>query len=112
DIEKADAIVIVGSQLRHELPLVHQRVRKAWRAGAKVHVINPVDFEFTFDIAHKSIVAPSRIADALASAELAAALEGAVRPVVIVGALAECGVHAAAIRRAAADFAGRANAAL
>ncbi|QDW67650.1 NADH-quinone oxidoreductase subunit NuoG [Luteimonas granuli] len=112
DIEKADAIVIVGSNLRHELPLVNQRVRKAWRAGAKVHVVNPVDFEFTFDISHKAIVAPSRIADALGSGELAGALKDAARPVVIVGALAECGIHAAAIRRAAADLAGRANAAL
>src|SRR5690606_35849630 len=86
DIEKADAIVIVGSNLRHELPLVHQRVRKAWRAGAKVHVVNPVDFEFTFDISHRSIVAPSRIADALSAPELAQALEGATRAVVIVGA--------------------------
>ncbi|MEN1928312.1 NADH-quinone oxidoreductase subunit NuoG [Luteimonas sp. MJ250] len=112
DIEKADAIVIVGSNLRHELPLVHQRVRKAWRAGAKVHVVNPVDFDFTFDISHKAIVAPSKIADALASAELADALQGAARPVVIVGAVAECGIHAAAIRTAAAGFAGRINAAL
>src|SRR5690606_38386195 len=112
DIEKADAIVIVGSQLRHELPLVHQRVRKAWRAGAKVHVVNPVDFEFTFDVGHKAIVAPSKIADALASAELAEAVKGASRPVVIVGAIAECGNHAAAIRAAAAGFASRVNAAL
>ncbi|MGY0612250.1 MULTISPECIES: NADH-quinone oxidoreductase subunit NuoG [unclassified Luteimonas] len=112
DIEKADAIVIVGSNLRTELPLVNQRVRKAWLAGAKVHVVNPVDFEFTFDISHRSIVAPSKIADALASAELADALQGASRPVVIVGAVAECGIHAAAIRAAAAGFAGRINAAL
>jgi NADH-quinone oxidoreductase subunit G len=51
DIADADVIVIVGSNLRHELPLVHQRVRKAWTRGAKVHVVNPVDFDFTFDIA-------------------------------------------------------------
>ncbi|GGK04343.1 NADH-quinone oxidoreductase subunit NuoG [Luteimonas terricola] len=112
DIEQADAIVIVGSNLRTELPLVHQRVRKAWRAGARVHVVNPVDFDFTFDIAHKSIVAPSEIASALASPGLDKALEGASRAVVIVGAVAECGIHAAAIRAAAADFARRNNAAL
>src|SRR5690606_21138270 len=112
DIEKADAIVIVGSNLPHGLPLVHQRVRKPCRAGAKVHVVNPVACDFTFDISHRATVAPSKIADALASAELAAALQGAARPVVIVGAVAECGIHAAAIRAAAAGFAGRINAAL
>src|SRR5688572_5930060 len=105
EIEQADAIVIVGSNLRHEVPLLHQRVRKAWRGGAKVHVVGPVDFEFTFDIASKAIVAPSKVADALGSAELADAVRDAGRVAVIVGAVAENGPHASAIRAAAAAFA-------
>ena len=108
EIEQADAIVIVGSNLRHEVPLLHQRVRKAWNRGAKVHVVNPVDFEFAFDIASKAIVAPSKLADALSSGELADAVAGADSVAVIVGAVAENGVHAAAIRAAADAFA-RAN---
>lgn len=105
EIEQADTIVIVGSNLRHEVPLLHQRVRKAFTRGAKVHVVGPVDFEFTFDIASKALVAPSAIAGALGSAELAGAMQGSDRVVVIVGAVAENGPHAAGIRRAAADFA-------
>jgi NADH-quinone oxidoreductase subunit G len=108
DIEHADAIVIVGSHLRFEVPLLHQRVRKAWKRGAKVHVVNPVDFEFTFDIAGKHIVPPSRMAAALAKVELG----GASRAVVILGGVAECGLHAAAIREAAAAFAAANDAAL
>ncbi len=112
EIEQADAIVIVGSNLRHEVPLLHQRVRKAWRRGAKVHVVNPVDFEFTFDIASKAIVAPSKLAAALGSNELAEAVKGAGSIAVIVGAVAENGPHAAAIRAAAVAFAGATGAAL
>jgi len=112
EIEQADAIVIVGSNLRHEVPLLHQRVRKAWRGGAKVHVVGPVDFEFTFDIASKAIVAPSKVADALGSAELAEAVRDAGRVAVIVGAVAENGPHGAAIRAAAAAFARHTGAAL
>ena len=112
DIEQADVVVIVGSNLRHELPLLHQRVRKAWTRGAKVHVVNPVDFEFTFDAASKQIVAPSKLADALGSSGLAAALKDATRAVVIVGAVAENCAHAAAIRAAASDFAKAHDAAL
>ena len=108
DIERADAIVIVGSQLRHELPLLHARVRKAVLRGAKVHVVNPVDFDFTFDVASKRIVPPSQLADALGKVELT----GATRAVVIVGAIAENGPHAAAIRAAARSFATSGNAAL
>ena len=112
DIASADVIVIVGSNLRHEVPLLHQRVRQAWRKGAKVHVVNPVDFEFTFDIAGKQIVAPSRLADALGSGELAGALRNGDRAAVIVGALAEAGPHAAAIRSAAESLASATGAAL
>ena len=112
EIDQADAIVIVGSNLRHEVPLLHQRVRKAWRRGAKVHVVGPVDFEFAFDIASKTIVAPSKLADALGSAELANAVRDAGRVAVIVGAVAENGPHASAIRAAAAAFAHASGAAL
>src|SRR5690606_10778687 len=85
ELEQADAIVIVGSNLRHEVPLLHQRVRKAWNRGAKVHVVNPVDFEFAFDVASKAIVPPSKLADALSAAELADTVKGADNLVVIVG---------------------------
>src|SRR5690606_33736016 len=93
-------------------PLLHQRVRQAWRKGARVHVVNPVDFDFTFDIEGKHIVAPSRIADALGSGELAGALRAGDRAAVIVGALAESGPHAGAIRAAATSLAGSTGAAL
>ncbi len=108
DIERAAAIVIVGSHLRHELPLLHQRVRQAFRRGAKVHVVNPVDFDFAFDAASKRIVPPSALAGALGEVDLG----GAQGAVVIVGALAENGPHAAAIRAAAAAFAKANGAAL
>ena len=112
EIEKADLVVLVGGNLRHELPLVNARVRKAWMNGAKVHVVNPVDFDQTFDLAGKQIVAPSAIAGALDDAALREAATAATRAVVIVGALAENGVHAATIRAAAADFARATGAAL
>ena len=108
DIEAADAIVVVGSNLRHEVPLLHQRLHKAAKRGVNIHVINPVDFDFTFSIASKTIVAPSQLASALAGLKLDSAANAAV----IVGALAENGAHAAAIRQAAGAFAAANNAAL
>ncbi|HWS76857.1 MAG TPA: NADH-quinone oxidoreductase subunit NuoG, partial [Thermomonas sp.] len=108
EIEQADAIVIVGSHLRHEVPLLHQRVRKATRRGAKVHVVNPVDFDFAFPVATKHIVPPSQLASALGALELGDAANIAV----IVGGVAENGPHASAIRKAAAGFATVKNAKL
>ncbi len=108
EIERAQAIVIVGSNLRHEVPLLHQRVRKAVKAGARVHVVNPVDFDFAFAIASKAIVPPSQLADALGKLDLGDAANVAV----IIGAIAENGVHASAIRKAAATCATAKNAKL
>ena len=63
DIEKAGAVLLFGSNLRHELPLVNHRVRKAAKRGAKVHALNPVAFDFNYELASSLIVAPSALAD-------------------------------------------------
>jgi NADH-quinone oxidoreductase subunit G len=65
-------VVLVGSNLRHELPLVNQRVLKANKRGAKVFVINPVDFDNVFNIAGKAIVKPSALPAVFAAAAQAA----------------------------------------
>ena len=111
-IDGADHVVIVGSNLRHEVPLLHQRVRKAFLRGAKVHVVNPVDFDFAFDIAGKHVMAPAWTARALGGQALRGELAGASNAVVILGAIAENGPHASAIRAAARDFAAATGAAL
>ncbi len=108
ELEKAQAIVIVGSNLRHEVPLLHHRVRRATLRGAKVHVVNPVDFDFAFPVASRAIVPPSQLASALADVDVGDAANIAV----IVGGVAENGAHASAIRKAAADFAAARNAKL
>ena len=51
DIETADAILIAGSNLRKEAPIIGHRVRKAAMKGAKVCIANRTAYEFHFDIA-------------------------------------------------------------
>lgn len=104
EIEAADNIVVLGSNIRHELPLLHARLRKAQTTrNAKIHAINPVDFDFAFKLAGKQIVAPSKFVEALGNAELRQAVTG--NAVLIVGGIAENHPQAAAIRAAARDFA-------
>ncbi len=113
EIEQADVVVVLGSNIRHELPLLHARLRKAQvRNGARIHAINPVDFDFTFELAGRQVVPPSRFAQALDDAALRQAVDGAARPVLIVGAIAENHPQAAAIRAAARAFADATGAAL
>jgi NADH-quinone oxidoreductase subunit G len=113
EIEQADVVVILGSNLRHELPLLHARIRKArMQRQTKVYSINPVDFDVAFDQAGRQIVAPSKFAEALADGALREAVQGAGRAVLIVGALVENHPQAAALRAAARDFAAATGAAL
>ncbi|MBD9534726.1 NADH-quinone oxidoreductase subunit NuoG [Stenotrophomonas sp. STM01] len=106
DIENADRIVVLGSNIRHELPLLHARLRKAQtQRGAQIFAVNPVEFDFAFKLAGKQIVAPSRFVEALGNAQLVDAVKGGANTVVIVGAIAENHPQAAAIRSAASAFA-------
>ena len=106
EIESADRIVLLGSNIRHELPLLHARLRKAQtQKGAQIFAVNPVDFDFAFALAGKQIVAPSKFVQALGDAGLREAVKAGGNTVVIVGAIAENHPQAAAIRAAAHDFA-------
>ena len=70
EIERANAIFLIGSDPRREQPLLAHRMRKAALGGARVFVLNAVDFGFNFDLTGRFIVAPH--AWGLALAEIAA----------------------------------------
>jgi NADH-quinone oxidoreductase subunit G len=80
-IETADAILIIGSNVRTEAPLVNVRIRKAVKRGAKVFLVGP-EWETTFggtylgdDLAVLDEL-PGAVSDAMGKAE---------RPAIIVG---------------------------
>ncbi len=56
-LEQADAVLIVGSNVRKDLPIVHHRLRKAGLRGARIAVINPADFDFRLPVAHQCVAA-------------------------------------------------------
>jgi NADH-quinone oxidoreductase subunit G len=58
-LEGVRSVLLVGANLRKEQPMLNLRVRGAALSGARVMAINPMDWSFTFDLAHKRIVAPS-----------------------------------------------------
>jgi NADH-quinone oxidoreductase subunit G len=102
EMEKADAVLLVGCNIRHELPLVHQRLLKASKRGARIVSVSPVDFDFAFGLAGKHVVAPSKLADALGDAAIAETLSAAGgNAVIVLGELAENHPQAARIRSAA-----------
>ena len=50
EVEKLNAVLIVGSYLRKELPILNHRIRKAVQSGAKAFVINPSEFKFNYKV--------------------------------------------------------------
>jgi len=72
-IDDAQAIFLIGCNIRHEAPILGQRVRKAWRNGGKVAALNPVDWNFHFELADKIITAPQNMVAELATIATAVA---------------------------------------
>jgi NADH-quinone oxidoreductase subunit G len=75
DVDKLSSLLIVGSHLRREVPVLAHRVRKAARAGAKVSFINPARFDYLFPVTSYLEASPGKQVAELA-AILAAATEG------------------------------------
>jgi NADH-quinone oxidoreductase subunit G len=75
-VEKLDALLVVGSNLRREVPLLAHRVRKATLRGGRISFVNPARFEYLFPVAQYLTEAPRSQLAAL----LAAALDGAAPP--------------------------------
>jgi len=66
DLEQCEAALVIGSHLRKEQPLLNHRLRKATLRGAKVMMLNPVDYEFNLPISDKIIAPPSTWVDTVA----------------------------------------------
>ena len=81
-IETADAVLIIGSHVRWEAPLVNVRLRKAAKRGAKIFLVGPhwdttFGGEFLGDDAAVLDDLPDHVSEAFAKAD---------RPAVIIGA--------------------------
>ncbi|HMI18231.1 MAG TPA: NADH-quinone oxidoreductase subunit NuoG [Sphingomonas sp.] len=80
-IETADAILIVGSNVRWEAPLVNTRIRKAVKRGAKVFAVGPeVDLTYPVTWLGNDLGLlgnlPQNVTDAFASAQRPALILG------------------------------------
>ncbi len=77
DLENSDCVLLVGAYPRKEQPLINHRIRKAVRKGARVMLLNPVDWDFNYDIAEKLVVSPRDMLAALAGVVRAAGVADA-----------------------------------
>ncbi|MEW5838045.1 MAG: NADH-quinone oxidoreductase subunit NuoG [Pseudomonadota bacterium] len=83
DLDQRQAVLVIGSHIRHEQPLLAQRLRKAALAGCKVSMLNPAVLPQTY-----ACLQNLGVGDAGMVANLAAIL-AALSPADLQGSLAE-----------------------
>ena len=76
DLQNSDCVLLIGANPRKEQPLINHRLRKAALAGARVMVLNPIDWDFNLPVVVKTIVAPAQMLPALAELARAAGVKG------------------------------------
>ena len=99
EVEKLDRVLVIGSFLRKESPLLAQRLRQAAKRRAQIHLLHSVDDDWLMPIASRKIVPPSDIVGAVAG--FGEVLKGGKNAAVFIGAWAEQHPQAAQIHAAA-----------
>jgi NADH-quinone oxidoreductase subunit G len=69
ELEKLDRVLVVGSFLRKDHPLLASRLRQAAKRGAQIHMLHSVDDDWLMPIASKKVVSPSDLPGSVESFE-------------------------------------------
>jgi NADH-quinone oxidoreductase subunit G len=95
-------VLVIGSFLRKESPLIAARLRLAVKRGARVHMLHSVDDEWFMPLASRKVVRPSEIVGAISG--FREALADGKNAAVLIGAWAEQHPQAAQIHAAAQEL--------
>src|SRR5690606_13173054 len=92
ELETSDAVLVVGSNVRKEVPLIAHRLRKAALRGGKVSFVNPQRYEYLFPLGgyltsnglglfdHLIAIAAAALGEGTPAPASIAALVGAAQP--------------------------------
>ena len=73
DVSQLDRVLVVGSTLRKDHPLIANRLRQSAKKLLKINILHSVDDDLLMRVANKAIVSPAALVDALAQVVKAAA---------------------------------------
>jgi len=99
ELEKLDRVLVVGSFLRKDHPLLAHRLRQAAKRGTQIHMLHAVDDDWLMPIAGRRIVPPSQLLSEISS--FAEVLKGGKNAAVLLGNFAQQHPQAAQIHAAA-----------
>jgi len=61
EVSAQQAILLVGSNVRKEQPIMGHHIRQASLNGSQISAINPVSYDFNFKLAHEFTIAPAEL---------------------------------------------------
>src|SRR5688572_11917679 len=99
ELENLDRVLVVGSFLRKDQPLLAHRLRQAAKRRAQIHMLHSVDDDWLMPIASRKIVPPSEILSQIKG--FADILKGGKNSAVLLGNFAQQHPQAAQIHAAA-----------
>ncbi len=67
ELQSLDRVLVIGSFLRKDHPLIAHRLRQAAKRGAQIHMLHSVDDDWLMPIASRKIVPPSELASSIAA---------------------------------------------
>jgi NADH-quinone oxidoreductase subunit G len=74
DVSQLDRVLVVGSTLRKDHPLIANRLRQSAKKSLKINLLHSVDDDLLMRVANKAIVSPAAMVDALAQIVKATAM--------------------------------------
>ena len=95
DLQKLDRVLVVGSFLRKDHPLIAHRLRQAAKRGTQIHVLHSVDDDWLMPVKSKKIVPPAEFVASFSFFE--EALKSGKNAAVLLGNFAQQHPQAAAI---------------
>jgi len=103
ELEKLDRVLVIGSFLRKEHPLIAHRLRQAVKRGAQIHKLHSADDDWLIPLKSRTVVAPSELPEKISSC--GDLLAGGKNMAILVGNFAQQHPQAARIHAAAAALA-------
>ncbi len=95
ELQTLDRVLVIGSFLRKDHPLIAHRLRQAAKRGARIHMLHSVDDDWLIALAGRKVVAPSELPEQVGNFE--DALRGGKNAAVLLGNFAQQHPQAALI---------------
>jgi NADH-quinone oxidoreductase subunit G len=110
ELGSLDRVLVIGSFLRQEAPLMAHRLRQAAKRGAQIHMLHSADDDWLIPLASKTVVPPSELVGEIGGFQ--EALKAGKNAAVLIGNFAQQHPQAGAIHAASQALADAAGAKL